>query len=27
MCGRVRLSRKKQLVEEYFASVVSGEDD
>jgi putative SOS response-associated peptidase YedK len=27
MCGRVRLSRRKQPVEEYFASVVSGEDD
>jgi putative SOS response-associated peptidase YedK len=26
MCGRYRLSRRKQLIEEYFASV-SGEDD
>ena len=26
MCGRYRLSRRKQIVEEYFASV-SGEDD
>jgi putative SOS response-associated peptidase YedK len=26
MCGRYRLSRRKQLIEEYFATV-SGEDD
>src|ERR1700723_2951562 len=26
MCGRYRLSRRKQLIEEYFGSV-SGEDD
>jgi putative SOS response-associated peptidase YedK len=26
MCGRYRLSRRKQLIEEYF-STVSGEDD
>jgi putative SOS response-associated peptidase YedK len=26
MCGRYRLSRRKQLVEEYFESVSSGED-
>jgi putative SOS response-associated peptidase YedK len=26
MCGRYRLSRRKQIVEEYFASV-SGEED
>jgi hypothetical protein len=26
MCGRYRLSRRKQLIEEYFDSV-SGEDD
>jgi putative SOS response-associated peptidase YedK len=27
MCGRYRLSRRKQLIEEYFASVSRGEDD
>jgi len=27
MCGRYRLSRRKQLVEEYFASVSSEEED
>lgn len=26
MCGRYRLSRKKQIVEEYFDSVSSDED-
>jgi hypothetical protein len=27
MCGRYRLSRRKQLIEEYFASASRGEDD
>jgi putative SOS response-associated peptidase YedK len=27
MCGRYRLSRRKQLIEEYFASVSRGEED
>ena len=27
MCGRYRLSRRKQLVEEYFDTAVSGEED
>jgi putative SOS response-associated peptidase YedK len=27
MCGRYRLSRRQQLIEEYFASVSRGEED